>query len=288
MSKDTLRRFILDRPHIRGEWVHLNQTWQETLTRADYPPVIQNILGEALTAAVLLSATLKHEGALNLQIRGQGPIHLLVVQANAQGTVRGLAHWQEVPQDVSLSAAFGEQAQMAITLETPHNNERYQSLIPLEGESLSAALEAYFARSEQLPTKLWLTSNQDIAAGILLQRLPQEEADADSWQRVTMLLDTLTSAELTQLEAEETLFRLFHEEDVRIFPSKDIQFKCDCSQERIEEMLQSLGEQEVNSILAEQGKIEVTCEFCNAQYQLDSVDAARLFKPNMPPSDTLH
>ena len=152
---------------------------------------MKTVLGEALTAAVLLAATIKHDGALTLQIRGDGPIHLLVIQATAQGTVRGLAHWSREADGTTLPALFGD-AQLAITLESHNSNERYQSLIPLEGDSLSAALEAYFERSEQLPTRLWLMSDDTAAAGILLQRLPQARVNEEDWQRASVLLDTLT------------------------------------------------------------------------------------------------
>lgn len=287
MSADTLKRFMLENAHVRGEWLHLNHTWQDMLTRADYPPFVRKVLGEALTAAVLLAATIKHDGALTLQIRGDGPIHLLVIQATAQGTVRGLAQWDREADSTALPDLFGE-ANMAITLESRHSNERYQSLIPLEGESLSQALESYFARSEQLPTRLWLMSDDAIAAGILLQRLPQEQASDEDWGRVSMLLDTLTSAELTHLAAEDVLFRLFHEENVRLFDGKEICFHCGCNRDKVESMIRSLGQAEAENVLEEQGKIEIICEFCNASYTLDVVDIGQLFKPSMPGSDTLH
>ncbi len=288
MSADTLRRFMLEQAHVRGEWLHLDQTWQAMLARAAYPAFVKTILGEALTAAVLLAATIKHDGSLTLQISGEGPIHLLVIQATAQGTVRGLAQWTREAEATTLPALFGDAAQLAITLESNNSKERYQSLIPLEGDSLSAALEAYFERSEQLPTRLWLMSDDKSVAGILLQRLPQAEVNADDWQRASVLLDTLTREELVQLAPEDLLFRLFHEEDVRLFDAKDIRFQCSCSQERVETMIRSLGQAEAETIVAEQGKIEIICEFCNASYTLDAVDTALLFTPAMPPNDTLH
>ncbi|MBJ6610135.1 MAG: Hsp33 family molecular chaperone HslO [Candidatus Thiothrix moscowensis] len=287
MSADLLRRFMLERAHVRGEWLHLDQSWQEVLARAEYPAFVKNVLGEALTAAVLLSATIKHEGALILQIRGNGPIHLLVVQATAQGTVRGLAHWNRDATDTSLPGLFGE-GHIAITLETHRNNERYQSLIPLEGESLTAALEAYFSRSEQLPTRLWLVSDGAAAAGILLQRLPRELASDEDWQRASLLLDTLTAPELLGMKPEDLLYRLFHEEEPRLFDPKPIRFHCGCGRDKVENMLRSLGQADAEALLEEQGKIVITCEFCNASYTLDAVDVGRLFKPAMPASDTLH
>lgn len=287
MAVDTLRRFMLERAQVRGEWVHLDTSWQEMLSRADYPLFVKQVLGEALTAAVLLSATIKHSGSLILQIRGEGPIHLLVVQATPQGTVRGLAQWSREASDTTLSGVFGD-AQMAITLEAPNRRERYQSLIPLEGDTLAQALEAYFTRSEQLPTRLWLTANTHATAGLLLQRLPHENADDENWQRASLLLNTLTTDELVDLEAETLLYRLFHEEEPRLFDPSPIHFHCDCSRERVEKLVQSLGQDEATTILEEQGKIQITCEFCNASYTLDAIDVEQLYRETVPGSDSVH
>ncbi len=287
MAVDTLRRFMLERAQVRGEWVHLDTSWQEMLGRADYPLFVKQVLGEALTAAVLLSATIKHSGSLILQIRGEGPIHLLVVQATPQGTVRGLAQWSREASDNTLSGVFGD-AQMAITLEAPNRRERYQSLIPLEGDTLAQALEAYFTRSEQLPTRLWLTANAHTTAGLLLQRLPHENADDENWQRASLLLNTLTTDELVDLEAETLLYRLFHEEEPRLFDPSPIHFHCDCSRERVEKLVQSLGQDEATTILEEQGKIQITCEFCNASYTLDAIDVEQLYRETVPGSDSVH
>jgi molecular chaperone Hsp33 len=278
---------MLENAHVRGEWVHLDNTWQDMLARAKYPAFVRKVLGEALTAAVLLSATIKHNGSLILQIRGDGPIHLLVVQATPEGSVRGLAHWSREPDTISLPALFGS-GHIAITLEAQKSGERYQSLIPIEGDSLTEALEAYFTRSEQLPTHLKLVSDDTSAAGILLQRLPHANASDEDWNRTSLLLETVTDKELTHLEPEDILYRLFHEEEPRLFDPQDIRFYCGCNRERVETMLRSLGQTEATSILEEQGKIEIICEFCNAHYTLDAVDVGQLFKPAMPASDTLH
>ena len=177
---------------------------------------------------------------------------------------------------------------MAITLEAPNRRERYQSLIPLEGDTLAQALEAYFTRSEQLPTRLWLTANANTTAGLLLQRLPHENADDENWQRASLLLNTLTTDELVDLEAETLLYRLFHEEEPRLFDPSPIHFHCDCSRERVEKLVQSLGQDEATTILEEQGKIQITCEFCNASYTLDAIDVEQLYRETVPGSDSVH
>lgn len=289
MAKDVARRFMLENADTRGEWVHLDETWQEMLKRADYPASVRNVLGEALAASVLLSATIKHKGSMILQIRGDGPVHLLVVQATPEGHVRGLAKWSKEPQETTLSAIFGK-ANIVITLEGENDNERYQGIIALEGDTLSNALEQYFMQSEQLPTRLWLHSNANTSAGILLQRLPASEQSDEDWERVGMLLDTLTAEELAGVEPEELIFRLFHEETPRLFDARDLRFECSCSQEKIENTVKGLGETEARAIIVEQGNIKVNCQFCNRQYVLDDIDVSRLFAGTAagPSSTTLH
>ncbi len=279
MTKDALYRFMLENADTRGEWVHLDNSWQEILKRADYPEIVRGVLGEAFAAVALLSATIKHTGSLILQIRSDGPVHLLVVQATPEGYLRGLARWSSEPTKTGLSNIFGK-GHFAITMEAASDNERYQGVIALEGENLSDALEEYFKRSEQLPTRLWLTSNTDSCAGMLLQRLPAQqhiEKDEEDWVRVNMLLDTLTPEELLNTEPADLIYRLYHEEAPRLFDPAMLRFHCDCNLEKIENTLRSLGQEEANTIIAEQGAIEVNCEFCNSQYRLDSVDVARLF-----------
>lgn len=280
---------MLENADIRGEWVHLDNSWQEVLSRADYPPAVRDMLGQALAAVVLLSATVKHRGAIVLQIRSDGPVHLLVVQATPEGELRGLARWSREPEGTDLQAVFG-QGQIVITMESATNNERYQGIIALEGDRLAVALENYFLQSEQLPTRLWLTCNHETAAGMLVQRLPGAEQDEDNWSRIGILLDTLTREELFDVAPEALIFRLFHEDEPRLFEARNIRFQCSCSQQKIENTLKALGEEEASSILAEQGQIEANCEFCNSRYVLDAIDVKRLFSAASisPATPTVH
>ena len=289
MTKDALYRFMLENADTRGEWVHLDNSWQEVLKRADYPEIVREVLGEAFAAVALLSATIKHKGSLILQIRSDGPVHLLVVQASPEGHLRGLARWSREPTETGLNNIFGT-GHIAITMEATTDNERYQGIIALEGEKLSNALEEYFKRSEQLPTRLWLTSNADSCAGMLLQRLPAQQHNEEDWARVNMLLDTLTPEELLNTEPAELIYRLYHEESPRLFDPAMLRFHCSCNLEKIENTIKSLGQEEADSIIAEQGAIEVSCEFCNSQYRLDGVDIARLFAgiELSPTSPALH
>ncbi|WP_018953307.1 Hsp33 family molecular chaperone HslO [Thioalkalivibrio sulfidiphilus] len=279
---DTLHRFLLETTNVRGEWVHLDATWQALLERYAYPPVVRDLLGQALAAVALLSATIKFDGSLILQVTGNGPVNLLVVQASGHGTVRGLARWQsEVPAG-DLAAQFGD-GRMVMTIDPGQGRERYQGIVPLEGASLSAALEGYFTRSEQLPTRLWLAADGQRAAGLLLQALPGEDRDPDAFHRAVTLADTLKDQELLELPVQTLLHRLYHEEDVRLLDASPVSFRCSCSRDRVADMLRGLGKAELRAIMDREGQVEVHCEFCNAGYRFDAVDVEQLFTEGEPP-----
>ena len=275
-DNDRLHRFIIENTNVRGEIVHLNATWQAILQRAEYPETVRAILGEALAACALLAATIKFDGSLILQIRGNGPLHLLVVQATSEGSMRGIARWQGDVPEHNLKSIFGD-GQMVITIEQPEGNP-YQGIIALEGEHINEAIETYFQQSEQLNTKLWLCSDNNSCAGFLLQEMPGEKTDdKDAWQRAVHLASTITNQELIQLSTKKVLHRLFHENNIRLFESAPLCFRCTCSRESISSMLLSLGAEESSNIIEEQGKIAVDCEFCNAHYEFDKVDIEALF-----------
>ena len=285
---DTLRRFIFERFPVRGYIVHLDASWRALIEHHDYPPVIRATLGEAAAATLLLGATIKFEGMLTLQLQGPGPMHLLVVQASHRHAVRGVARWRGDAADSTLEALTGG-GQVTVTIENDERTSRYQGIVPLSGARLAECFEDYFARSEQLPTRLWLVATEERAVGLLLQRLPsgagastEEHAHAavegdEDCHRVGLLAATLTSLELATLPAEELLRRLFHEEDVRLFEPDPVFFQCTCSRERVSGILRSIGEREVRELLAERGNVEVRCEFCNRAWQYDAVDVESLF-----------
>lgn len=275
-DSDTLSRFLFEHAGIRGNLVHLDASWRAMLEAHPYPEPVAARLGEALAAASLLAATIKFEGSLILQIQGSGPIRTLVAQATHARTVRGLARWEgEVPAVESLSDQFGT-GQLVLTIDQGRG-QPYQGVIPLAGARLTDAIEHYFTDSEQIPTRLWLAAGPSRASGLLLQRLPEAGATEEDWNRVTLLADTLTPGELLDLATEPLLHRLFHEETVRLFESEPVSFRCGCSRSRIADMVKLLGESDIDSLLDEQGAIEVTCEFCNRLYRFDPVDARQLF-----------
>lgn len=287
---DQLQRFLFENLAIRGELVHLDATWRAALEGRDYPPVVRGLLGEAMAAAALLAATLKFDGSLTLQVQGDGPIPLLVVEASAARTVRGLAHWQGEVEPGALASLFGS-GRMVITLDPGMGRERYQGVVELEGASLADAIDNYLARSEQLDTRLWLVADAQSVAGLLVQKLPEEQHDEDAWNRVLTLGETISDSELLKLEPREIIHRLFHEEDIRLFEAEPVAFRCSCSREKVADALHGLGYDEVMDILSSEGTIEVNCEFCNRHYSFDAVDAEQIFaaertSPGVPP--TLH
>lgn len=287
-DSDSQRRFILEHTNVRGIITHLDNSWQTMLEGRNYPPVIRDLLGQAATAICLLSATLKFNSSLTLQIQGGSPINLLVMQVNESQHFRGMAEWQGELSTASLDELC-HGGQLTITIEK-ESGERYQSIVDMHQESLAKALHRYFQQSEQLPTDLWLATNDEHAVGMLLQALPEQSDsdDPDAWNRACVLANTLTDDELLNVPTEELLHRLYHEEDIRLYESSPVAFRCDCSQQRVADSLRSLGEAEVNDILKEQGSISVNCGFCQQQYSFDKVDAAQLFTdtpaPDIPPT----
>lgn len=297
---DTLQRFLFEHLAIRGEVVQLDSSWQAVVENHDYPQPVKHLLGEMLSAVVLLSATLKFSGKLSLQLQGSGPVSLMIAecttgQENEVRNIRGIAHFADVVPVGTLKEQAGN-GHLVMNLEpvgeAGKEKERYQSIVELVGESLSDALENYLERSEQLDTELWLASSDQRSGGLLIQRLPgnDEVADKDAWDRIHQLSATIQDDELLQLDAAEIIHRLYHEEDVRIFDTEPLKFFCPCSRERVAAMLKSLGKGEVDSILEEQGSINVACEFCNHKYEFDVVDAEQLFAGGINPQspDTQH
>ena len=288
---DSLQRFIFEHAPIRGEIVHLDATWQAVLERREYPPRVRDVLGELMAAAALLTSTLKFDGRLIMQVQGSGPINLLVVECTSNRTMRAIAKWTgEVP-DAPLATLVGN-GRLAVTIDPLKGKERYQAIVNLEGLTVAEAFENYFARSEQLATRLWLASDSNQAAGMLLQRLPDDALtdDDDAWGRAVHLGSTITREELLALPVPEIIHRLYHEEDIRLFSRVPVSFRCSCSRDRVESVLRMLGHGEIRSILAEQGTVQVDCEFCGSRYEFDRIDAEQLFASlhSAPASHTHH
>ncbi|OIR14696.1 33 kDa chaperonin [mine drainage metagenome] len=288
---DFLRRFLFEHAPIRGEIVRLDAVWQSVIERHDYPPVLRDLMGELCAAAVLLAATLKLKGSMILQIHGKGAVKLLVVECSGDLEVRATAKWEGDLSRGTLQELVGD-GRFVITLDPKDGNQAYQGIVALEGESIAEILQNYMTRSEQLETRLWLATDGKVAAGMLLQKLPEqpEPEDDDAWGRASQLADTLKPEELLTLPAVELVHRLYHEEDIRLFDAQDVVFRCTCSRENVARMLRMLGRDEVESIIAERGEVEVHCEFCNQRYVFDRVDADAVFADilAMASNQTLH
>lgn len=273
---DTLIRFDFVDAAIRGEVVRLESAWQTIIGHRDHPPVVRDILGELTAAATLLSASLKFEGSLALQLQGAGPLRLAVAEARDTLTVRATAECDDPGARQGLSALLGR-GTFSVVLDT-QAGEPYQGIVEVEGDAVSAALEGYMARSQQIPTRLILAADGSAACGLLLQRLPdQSSSDPDAWARVGMLTSTLGRDELLAAPPETLLRRLFHEEDVRVYPAREPAFGCRCSVQRVEGMLRMIGREDLDELIAEKGEVKVECEFCNQAYRFDGPAIATLF-----------
>lgn len=274
---DSLRRFLFEHAPVRGELVHLDQTWRSVIERHNYPGVLRDLMGELSAAAVLLAATLKLKGSLVLQIHGKGVLKLLVVECTGNLELRATAKWEGELGQGTLRELVGD-GRFVITLDPKDGNQAYQGIVALDGETVAEILQNYMARSEQLDTRMWLAADGQQAAGMLLQRLPEQKSeDADAFARASQLGATLKREELLSLPADELIHRLYHEEDIRLFEAQSVTFNCTCSRDNVARMLKMLGREDVGDILAERSEIEVFCEFCNERYVFDAIDAEAVF-----------
>lgn len=272
-------RFIFDQMPIRGLHVQAQEVWQHIVARKNYPVAIRRALGELLAAGALLSSNLKIDGTLIVQVQGRGILKMLVVEATSEHTLRATARWDEtaaIADDANLAQLLGDDGVFVLTVQ-PKNSEPWQGVVPLEGSSIAEMLMNYMARSEQLETRIMLAADDQQIGGLLLQRLPEETQDDDAWQHICTLADTLTAAELLNLDAQNVLYRLFHETPPRVFPAENLEFACTCSRGKVSDMLLLLGGEEVGSVVAQEGSITVDCDFCHEQYTFDEQDVHALF-----------
>lgn len=275
-DRDVLQRFDFKGAPVRGEWVRLEDTWQEVLGRHQYPEPLRRLLGEWMVAAALLTATLKLEGSLIVQLQGKGPVSLLVVECTHDLRLRAMARWDGDLDGLGLRDMVGNGV-CAITLDQGPGKQAYQGIVPVEHDSVAAVIEHYMQHSEQLETRLWLAGDDQRLSGLLLQKLPQGHGDADTWSRAQHLAATVSAEEMLGLDGLTVLHRLFHEEEVRLLGEGVPYFGCTCSREKVARMLQMMGREEVEGIVAEQGAVTSHCEFCNSAYQFDAVDVGALF-----------
>lgn len=288
---DTLQKFMFDHSLVRGELVELSDAWSHVLARRSYPAPVGAMLGEMMAAAALLSANLKFNGTIIMQIHGDGPVKLLVVECDSALQLRATAKLAEdtpIADEASLQQLVNlhGNGRFAITLDPADKlpgQQPYQGIVALDGESVSTVIENYMMRSEQLDTKLWLAADGKVARGLLLQKLPQDGGtatgteDTDTWNRTVMLASTVSDEELLSTDIMTLLQRLYWEETVRVFEPRHPAFHCSCSREKVGNMLKMLGREEVDEALNDLGKLEIDCDFCGQHYAFDKVDCMQLF-----------
>ena len=288
---DTLQKFMIDNSLVRGELVELSDTWRHVQEKSAYPAPVRNMLGELLSAVALLSANLKFNGSIIMQIHGDGPVALLVVECDAALRLRGMAKLREeavIDDSATLQQLVNlhGQGRFAITLDPSDKmpgQQAYQGIVALDGDSVATIIENYMMRSEQLDTRLWLAADDQVSRGLLLQKLPSDGGkidpaiDNDTWDRSVMLASTLNHAELLSTDIMSLLQRLYWEETIRVFEPRHPEFHCNCSRERVGNMLKMLGQAEIDDALNELGQLAVNCEFCGQLYRFDKVDCVQLF-----------
>ena len=280
-NQDLLYRYLFEEYEVRGELVQLDSTYRHIVDAQNYPVQVQHLLGELLVATSLLTATLKFEGSITVQLQGDGPVRLAVINGDHNQQLRGVARYEgELPTDDKLQSLVGN-GQLVITI-TPEEGERYQGIIALEADTLATCLEQYFAQSEQLATRLWIRTGhhegEPRAAGILLQELPaQSEDHSEDFDHLVQLTTTIKDEELFGLDAEEILYRLYHQDKVRVFDPQAIEFRCTCSRARCEGALLQIDKEEAVSMVQELGKIDMHCDYCGAHYEFDGIDIETLF-----------
>lgn len=283
ISADQLTRFVFDDCPVRGLHMNLQEVWQHVAENKAYPKAIHRALGELTVAAVLLASNLKFDGNLIVQVQGKGVLKMLVAEATSAATCRATARWDEsakIDENMSLVDLLGEGGMFVLTLQ-PAQGESWQGIVELAGNSIAQMLMNYMARSEQLATHITLAADESKAGGLLLQRLPEQDINDDSWAELCALAETLTADELLNLDVQTLLFRLFHEHDVRLFSPQNVEFACTCSRGKVSDMLLLLGGQEVGEAVAEQGSVEVNCDFCHERYVFDEADVNALFGSNV-------
>ena len=278
MNTDYVQRFLFEDLDIRGRLACLTGAWAPMAAGRGYPAAVESLLGRAAALTVLLGANQKGTRRTTLQVRGSGPITLLVVDCSPALRIRGMAQHGAL-QPASERALFGD-GRLALTLEETASGQVYQSLVPLEGETLADIFAHYLAQSEQLPSFLMLFADARAACGLLLEKLPgADDKDADGWNRVTQLAATLTLAETVDAQPYALLTRLFPEELLRVFRLDPVEYHCPYDPASVEHMLKSLGRAELDAILAEQGAIVVKNEMCNHEYRFDRAAVEALFAP---------
>ncbi len=284
-----LHRFLFDDLDIRGAIVRLDSVWQQLLAGRDYPPPVLELLGPLVATSVLLADNLKQPGRITLQLRGEGPISLLLVDCNEELNLRGMARYAEDIESKAPAELLGR-GQILLSLDRASLREPQQSFVPLEGESIASIFEHYLAQSEQLTSRFFLAVSPTAVAGLFLQKMPESAAlhDSDAWTRIEALAATTTSDELLTLPAQTLLTRLFHQEPIRLFEAQPVTHNYPYDWEKVRNMLRTLGREEVYSNLQERGAILICDELSNHEYRFDKAAIDELFSNVRETPSSIH
>lgn len=280
-----VQRFLLENLDIRGAVVHLDSVWHEILAGRDYPDPVTHLLGEMSAVTLLMGENLKQAGRLTIQLTGNGPVSMLVLDCTENLQLRGMAKCVQPIETQSVSELLGN-GKLILTLDMLSMQETYQSIVPLNGDSIAEIFEHYFNQSEQLQTRMFLITNSSAIFGLLLQKLPNADLlDPDGWTRAEALASTIHEHQLFDLSVEEILMRLFYQETIRIFDARNVQYGCQANPAKIYAMLRSLGREEVDAILQEFGEVVINDDICNREYRLDALAVDAVFREAGP---TIH
>jgi len=275
---NVLNRYLFTDAHARGELVQLNSSFKSIIKNHNYPAGVEKLLGELLSATCLLTATLKFEGDITVQLQGDGPVGYMSVSGNNKQQMRGIAKMAEETSAETLQTLIGK-GTMIITIR-PSVGEAYQGVVALDKATLADCLAHYFEVSEQIPTKIWLFSDteQQLTGGALVQLLPDgngsienKEQQQSDFEHLCQLTNTIKSEEVFSLEAEALLYRLYHQEKVNIFEPQKVSYVCGCSADKCLSAISQIEPSEIKAILAEQGKISMTCDYCITTYDFDEL-----------------
>ncbi|MBA5762881.1 Hsp33 family molecular chaperone HslO [Vibrio sp. 404] len=291
MKNNVLNRYLFEELSVRGEMVQLDEAYQRIIASKEYPVALQKLLGELLVSTTLLTATLKFEGSITIQLQGDGPVSLAVINGDHDQKIRGVARWEgDIAADATLHEMMGK-GYLVITIE-PKKGERYQGVVGLEGENLTQVIENYFANSEQLKTRLWIRTGEHEgkahAAGMLIQVMPDGTGSPDDFEHLEQLTNTIKDEELFGLGAQELLYRLYNQEKVRLFDPQPVEFHCGCSRDRSGAAIITVDRAEINDILAEEGSVSLHCDYCGTTYSFNSAEVSELFIQAENGNKTLH
>ncbi|MGC9401080.1 Hsp33 family molecular chaperone HslO [Vibrio genomosp. F10 str. 9ZC157] len=291
MASNVLNRYLFKDLSVRGELVQVDEAYQQIISSKEYPAAVQKLLGELLVSTTLLTATLKFEGSITMQLQGDGPVSLVVINGDHEQKIRGVARYDgDINEQAGLHDLIGK-GHLVITIE-PKQGERYQGVVGLEGDNLAEVLEGYFERSEQLKTRLWIRTGEyngkPCAAGMLIQVMPDGTGTENDFEHLEQLTNTVKNEELFSLEANDLLYRLYNQEQVQLFAPQPVTFHCGCSRERSGAAIMTVGQEEVADIIATEGSVSLHCDYCGTHYSFDEEQVKELFIEANLNSGTLH